>query len=105
MTVNTKLLEVVRVPSLTMIVMVEVPLRPVAGVITAVRPAPLPPNTIFPFGMSVRLDDVPETASRVAAVSTSPIVNVIGGVAVSSTVVAFAIVATVGGSLLLATVS
>ena len=92
-------------PSLTRTLMDAVPNWFAAGVTRTVRFAPLPPNTILPFGTIVRLDDVPETVRPVAAVSTSPIVNEIGGVAVSSTVVAFAIVATVGGSLLLVTVS
>ena len=84
MTVNTKLLEAVRVPSLTMIVIVDVPLWPVAGVMTAVRPAPLPPKTILATGTSVASDEVAERVNAAGEVSASPTVNAIGPVGVSS---------------------
>ena len=40
-TVNTKLVEAVSVPSLTVTVMVEVPLSPATGVMTTLRFAPV----------------------------------------------------------------
>ena len=83
-TVNTKFVGVESVPSLTVIVMVDVPLRPAAGVITAVRPAPLPPKTILATGISVASDEVADTVSAFGEVSISPTVNAIAPVGVSS---------------------
>ena len=76
-----------------------------AGVTLTVRLAPLPPNTILAFGTSVWSDDAPERVRLPTAVSTSPTVNDMGGVAVSSTVVLFAMLVNVGASLLLVTLS
>ncbi len=39
LTVNTKFVDVVSAPSLTVTVMVDVPLPPAAGVMTALRPS------------------------------------------------------------------
>jgi hypothetical protein len=52
----------------------------VAGVTVTVRFAPLPPNTIFPFGTSVVLFELPLTVRLPAAVSTSPTVKLRGPV-------------------------
>jgi len=82
-TVNTKLVEAVSVPSLTVTVMVEVPLRPAAGVITALRPVPLPPKTILATGTSVASDEVADNVNAPGAVSASPTVKAIGDVGVS----------------------
>ena len=59
-TVNTKLVEAVSVPSLTVIVMVEVPLSPATGVMTTLRSAPLPPKMILASGTNVAFDEVAE---------------------------------------------
>ena len=58
-TVNTKLVEAVSVPSLTVIVIVEVPLSPAAGVMTTLRPASVPPpKVILASGTSVASEEV-----------------------------------------------
>ena len=82
-TVNTKLVEAVSVPSLTVTVMVEVPLRPDAGVMTALRPAPLPPKAILAIGISVAFDEVADSVNAFGDVSASPMVKAIGPVGVS----------------------
>ena len=69
-------------PSSTVIVIVAVPVWLVAGVMVTVRLAPLPPNVMFPFGTSVVLLEVPLRVRLLAAVSASPIVKLIAGVAV-----------------------
>ena len=83
-TVNTKLVEAVSVPSLTVIVMVELPLRPDAGVMTALRLAPLPPKTILAIGTSAAFDEVADNVKAFGAVWTSPTVKAIAPVGVSS---------------------
>ena len=83
-TVNTKLVEAVRVPSLTVTVIVEVPLSPAAGVITALRPAPLPPKTILATGISVASEEVADSVNAFGEVWASPTVKPIGPVGVSS---------------------
>src|SRR5688572_16384324 len=82
-----------------------VPIWFAAGVTRTVRLAPLPPNTILAFGTSTRSDDAPERVRLAALVSASPIVNGIGGVAVSSTIVLFAMLVSVGASLAAVTVT
>jgi hypothetical protein len=82
-TVNTKLVEAVSVPSLTVIVMVEVPLRLAAGVITALRPAPLPPKAILATGTSAASDEVADSVNAFGEVWASPTVNAIAPVGVS----------------------
>ena len=62
-TVRTKFVDVLRVPSLTVIVMVEVPLAPGAGVRTTVRLDPFPPKEIFASGTSAVFDEVPESVN------------------------------------------
>ena len=61
--------------SVTVTVIVAVPNWLAAGVIVTVRSDPLPPNTMFPSGTNVVLDEVPLTPSNPAAVSTSPTVK------------------------------
>ena len=82
-TVNTKLVEAVRVPSLTVTVIVEVPLPPAAGVMTALRPAPLPPKTMLATGTSVAFDEVADSVNAFGEVWASPTVKAIGAVGVS----------------------
>ena len=62
-TVKTKFVEALSVPSLTVIVMVEVPFWPGAGVRTTVRLEPFPPNVIFAFGTNVVFDELPESVN------------------------------------------
>ena len=83
-TVNTKSVNAVSVPSLTVIVMVVVPLRPAAGVRTTSRLAPLPPRAILASGTSDAFEDVAERVKEFIAVSASPIVKAIAPVGVSS---------------------
>ena len=60
-TVKAKLVEVVRVPSLTVTVIVALPLWPDAGVIITFRPAPFPPpKVISASGTRVVFEDVPD---------------------------------------------
>jgi hypothetical protein len=67
-----------------------------AGVIVTVRLAPDPPNTMFAFGTSVVLLELPLTVKLATAVSISPTVNESALVAVSSFVDWFAISLIVG---------
>ena len=97
LTVNTKLVETVRVPSLTVIVMVEVPLWPAAGVMIALRPAPLPPKAILATGISTAFDEVTDSVNAFGEVSASPIVNAIAPVGVSSFVDCGPMAVMVGG--------
>src|SRR6266571_4966942 len=82
LTVNTKLSLAVRLPSLTVTVMVAVPVWLRAGVTLMVRLAPEPPKTMFAAGTKVGLEDAPETIRLPAAVCESPTVKAIGAVAV-----------------------
>ena len=82
LTVSTKLVLVVNVPSVTLVVIVEVPVCPVAGVTVTVRLAPLPPITTFAVGTSVVLEELPLTARIVGDNSASPTVNASALVAV-----------------------
>ena len=51
-------------PSLTAMVMVDVPLSPAAGVMTTVRSAPVPPpKVILALGTSVAFDEVAESVN------------------------------------------
>src|SRR6187551_1604885 len=105
LTVNTKLVEAVSVPSLTVTVMVEVPLSPAAGVMTRLRLAPVPPpKVMLAFGTNVAFDEVPETVNPVGCVSASPMVNAIGEVGVFSFVDCGAMAVMVGGVLAALTV-
>src|SRR6187551_3846029 len=102
LTVNTKFVEAVRLPSLTVIVMVEVPLWPAAGVMTRLRLASVPPpKVMLAFGTNVTFDEVPETVNPVGCVSASPIVKAIGPAGVFSFVDCGAIAVMVGAVLAL----
>ncbi len=83
-TVKTNVSDVVNKPSLTVTVMVAEPFKFAAGVTVTVRFAPEPPNTMFAFGTNVVSLDEPLNVNEAAAVSTSPTVNEIALVAVSS---------------------
>ena len=86
-TVSTKLLLALRAPSLTTMVIVEVPLCAEAGVRVTVRLPPVPPKTMLALGTSVGFDELPVTVRLPAAVSTSPTVNGIAAVGVFEVVV------------------
>jgi hypothetical protein len=85
--VRSKLLEAVAVPSLTVIVIVTVPLWLPAGLIVTVLFAPAPPNVILATGTNTALLEDAETVRLPAGVSLSLTVNAIGSVAVFSDVV------------------
>src|SRR6266566_4240848 len=87
LTVNTKLSLAVRLPSLTVTVMVAVPVWLRAGVTVTVRLAPEPPKTMLPAGTKVGLEEAPETVRLPTAVWESPTVRAIGAVAVFCVVV------------------
>ena len=74
-TVSTKVSVAASVPSLTVSVIVAVPLWFAAGVTVTVRAAPLPPMTRFASGTSVWLAEVAVTVRLAAGVSTSPTVK------------------------------
>ena len=96
-TVSPKLVGVLIPPSLTVTVMVAVPLWFSPGVIVAVRFAPLPPNAMLAFGTRVGLLELPLKVKFPAGVSLSPTVNAIAAVGVSSFVVTALIAEIVGG--------
>ena len=82
-TVNTKLVDAVADPSDTVIVMVELPLRPAAGVMTALRLAPLPPKTMLATGTSAAFEEAADRVNAFGEVCASPMVKAIGEVGVS----------------------
>ena len=86
------------VPSLTVIVMVAVPVWFVTGVIVTVRLAPEPPKTTFVLGTRAGLDDVPLTERFAVGLMTSLTVKLIGGVAVFRTIAWSAMAEMVGPS-------
>src|SRR5438093_1425980 len=75
LTVNTKVSLAVRLPSLTVTVMLAVPVWLRAGVTVTVRLAPEPPKTMLATGIKVGLEEVRERIRLPAAVCASPIVN------------------------------
>ena len=83
-TVNTKLVEASRLPSLTVMVMVEVPLWPDAGVMTTSRLPPLPPKAILAFGTRVVFEEVAERVKLPGCVNASSMEKVIADVGVFS---------------------
>ena len=85
-TVKTKLVEALRVPSLTVTVMVVVPFSPATGVMTTFRLAPVPPKVMLAFGTRVVFDELPASVKLPGGVSASPMVNAIGPVGVFSLV-------------------
>ena len=86
------------VPSLTVIVMVAVPVWFVTGVIVTVRLAPEPPKSTFVLGTRAGLDDVPLTERFAVGLTTSLTVKLIGGVAVLRTMAWSAMAEMVGPS-------
>ena len=87
-TVSAKLRVAVKLPpSVTVTVIVLVPLALAIGLSVIVRLAPLPPSAMPPAATTPTFDDVAVTVSDPAAVSTSPTVNAMAPVAVSSNVV------------------
>ncbi len=85
--VNTNVSVAVLNPSLTVTVIVAVPVWFGAGVTDIVRLAPVPPNTMLPFGTRVMLFDVPVSVRLSNGVSVSPTVKPIGPRTVSSSMV------------------
>jgi len=84
LTDRRKLLFAVYWPSLTLTVIVAVPVCPAAGVTVTVRLAPLPPKTILLKGTRVGLDEFELTMRLPRDVSTSPMVKLRGPVEVST---------------------
>src|SRR5436190_1435703 len=74
LTVSEKVLLAVKAPSLTVTVMVAVPLWFAAGVTVTVRFAPLPPKAMFALGTSAVSDEPPLTVRLATGVSTSTMV-------------------------------
>ena len=92
-TVTTKLAVVPALfASVTVTVIVLVPLTSPIGVSVIVRFAPLPPRLMPPAATTPTFEEVAVTVSEPAAVSTSPTVNAIGEVGVSSVVLCAEIV-------------
>src|SRR5918993_5574361 len=106
LTVNTKLVLAVRAPSLTVMVIVVVPLSPAAGVTTTFLVAPFPPpKTMLALGTSVTSEEVAETVRPSGCVCASPMVKAIGSVGVFSLVDCGPIAEIVGGVLTSLTVN
>src|SRR6266851_3623974 len=82
LTVSTKLLLALRLPSLTVTVMVAVPVWLRAGVTVTVRLAPEPPRTMLAAGTRVGLEEARDTIRLPVAVCASPTVKAMGAVAV-----------------------
>ena len=74
-TVRRKAFDALRIPSLTMMVMVAVPVWLVAGVTRTVRLEALPPKEMFATGASVGLEELAVSARLAAGLSTSPTMN------------------------------
>src|SRR5882762_2161128 len=73
-------------PSLTVTVIVALPVWLAAGVMVTVRLAPEPPNTMLAFGTSVGFEEEPLTSKLPGGVSASLIENGIAAVAVLTVV-------------------
>ena len=86
-TVSTNVSLTVRLPSLTVTVIVVVPDRFATGVRVTVRAAPDPPNRIFAFDTRVVSEELPVTVKFSAGVSKSQMVKGKAPVGVSSGVV------------------
>src|SRR6266487_1481966 len=86
LTVRRKLSLADNCPSLTLTVIVALPVWPVAGVTVTVRVAPLPPNAMLFSGTSVGFDEVPLSVRFFSGVSASFTVNGIAAVAVFTVV-------------------
>src|ERR1051325_1434915 len=83
---NTNVSAAVLTPSLTVTLIVAVPVWLAAGVTVTVRLPPLPPKTMFASGTNVGLDELPLRVKLPAAVSTSPTVKLIGPTATPAVV-------------------
>jgi hypothetical protein len=81
-TVNTKVSLALFVPSLTLTVIVAVPIWSAAGVTVTVRLLPLPPKTMLLNGTSARFDESFPNVRLPTDVSASPIVKGSAAVAV-----------------------
>src|SRR6266481_3940611 len=100
LTVRTKFVLVKpKLVSLTEIVMLAVPNWFAAGVTVTVRLLPLPPKTMLAGGTRVGLEELELKVSSVAGVVSSPTVNGMAAVEVSSLTVWAAIPLMVGGTL------
>ena len=82
LTVRTKVSVAVLVPSLTVTVIVVVPIWPLAGVTVTVRFPPLPPKTMLAFGTKVVLLELLFRVRLLSGVSASATVNGIAEVGV-----------------------
>ena len=80
LTFTTKLVLVLWGPSFTVTVIVVLPVCPVAGVTVTVRLAPPPPNTMFPIGTNIGLDEDALNCRLAAATSASSTVKLSGPV-------------------------
>ena len=89
----------VRLPSLTVTVMVAVPVWLRTGVTVTVRLAPEPPKTMLALGTKAPLEDAPVTIRLPGVVCASPTVKAIGAVAVFWLVDKSAMLEMVGGLL------
>src|SRR6267143_5580922 len=85
-TVSTNVSLALFTPSLTVTVIVAVPVCPAAGVTVTVRLDPLPPNTMLLVGTSVGLDDPLLNVRLPTGVSASATRNGIAPVAVFTVV-------------------
>ena len=74
-TLSVKLEFVVKMPSVTLRVIVELPFCPAAGVTVAVRLVPVPPMTTFAVGTSVVFDEAALTERMAVFSSASPMVT------------------------------
>src|SRR4051794_33784114 len=86
LTVSTKVSLALFTPSLTVMVIVAVPVWPEAGVTVTLRLAPLPPNTMLLVGTNMRFDELAVRVRLPTGVSASLIVNGKAAVAVFTVV-------------------
>src|SRR2546428_826994 len=87
LTVKTKLVLLVLVPSLTLKVIWAIPDWLAAGVMVTVRLAPLPPKEIFPFGTRPRVPELPDIDKLPGGVSRSSTTTISGPKTPSSVIV------------------
>jgi len=97
LTVSANPVLALKAPSLTVTVIVAVPVCPAAGVSVTVRLLPLPSNTIPLCGTSVGLDELPLNVRLPTGESASATVNGIAAVTVSTVADWFGIALIVGG--------
>jgi hypothetical protein len=96
-TVMVNVVLVVVVPSLTVTVIVAVPLLPDAGVTTSDRDEPVPLKTMFAFGTSVVFDEDAVIVRLAGTVSLSLMVKLSAALAELRVMVRFENVVIVGG--------